>query len=152
MDFVSKIVEFNEVAGNENEFDARKVALYIGLVLEEAQELIDALPHSAQIEGLGKLSTALDYYSRRFKGGEFDKDVNRINRVEALDAFVDIGVVTLGGAHALGADVNGACHEVMDSNLSKFPIIDGKRTVIKDENGKVKKPEGYRAPELEQFL
>lgn len=149
MDFVDKIVEFNEVAGTGGEFDARKVALYIGLQLEEMAEKIAAIPNQ---ERLGNLRVALEYHSMLFKEGRFDDSVRQIDRVEALDADVDLAVVALGGAAALGANVQGACHEVMDSNLSKFPIVDGKRVAVKDENGKVKKAEGYRPPNLEPFV
>lgn len=149
MDFVEKIVEFNTVAGTTGAFDERKVALYIGLQLEEMAEKIASIPDQAN---LGNLRVALEYHSRLFKGGRYDDAVKNIDRVEALDADIDLAVVALGGATSLGADVNGACHEVMDSNLSKFPIVDGVRVALKDENGKVKKADCYRPPQLEQFL
>jgi predicted HAD superfamily Cof-like phosphohydrolase len=45
--------------------------------------------------------------------------------------------------------VNGAWHEVARSNLDK---IDRKTMkVIKNELGKVMKPEGWRPPELDRF-
>lgn len=40
MDFVDKVSKFNEIGGIKNEFDARKVALYIGLQAEEFAEKI----------------------------------------------------------------------------------------------------------------
>lgn len=150
MDFVEAVQEFNEVAGTGGSFDARKVALYIGLQLEELGEKIEALPN---VEDLVSLKQVLEHYSTCFKTGQFDTEVEQINRVEALDADVDLAVVALGGACALGADVKGACTEVMSSNLSKFPVgPDGKRYALKDENGKVKKAEGYRPPSLERFV
>lgn len=149
-DFVSKVVGFNRIAGTGAQFDARKVALYIGLQLEELSEKIEAINDGAP--DLVGLIEDLHDFSSRFKSGFFDDAVNNGDRVAMLDADIDLAVVALGGACALGADVNGACHEVMDSNLSKFPIVNGERVAIKDANGKVVKAEGYRPPSLEKFL
>lgn len=162
-DFVSKVKEFNEIAGTKEILDARKVALYTALQLEELAEKIEALNKVEAIagvhpdKGLGKLFTALEWHSRRFKEGEFDALVSKAcenadTREELLDADIDLAVVSLGGAISVGADVEGACHEVADNNLSKFPLIDGVRTVLKDANGKVMKPEGYKPVSLEKFL
>ena len=147
-DFVQKVLVFNELAGTKEEFNSRKVALYTGLVLEEAAELIEAYNDPA----LDNLRVALEYHSRRFKHGEFDGSAKSINRVDALDGAVDIAVVALGTAISLGADVQGACREVADSNLSKAVKVDGKLVMLKDENGKVKKPDSYFAPSLKQYL
>jgi predicted HAD superfamily Cof-like phosphohydrolase len=69
---------------------------------------------------------------------------------ECLDALIDIMVVTIGAIHSLGADGEGAWAEVMRSNLDKIDPITG--FVKKREDGKVLKPEGWKPPELEQFL
>lgn len=163
MDFVEKVREFNQVAGTLEQLDARKVALYTALQLEELAEKIHAIAKAEKAagvepaEGLGKLLVALEYHSRRFKAGEFDALVSEAVkdddlREEILDADVDVAVVSIGGAISVGADVQGACHEVADNNLTKFPVINGVRTVLKDENGKVKKPEGYQPVSLRKFL
>lgn len=163
MDFVEKVREFNQVAGTLEQLDARKVALYTALQLEELAEKIHAIAKAEKAagvepaDGLGKLLVALEYHSRRFKAGEFDALVSEAVkdddlREEILDADVDVAVVSIGGAISIGADVQGACHEVADNNLTKFPIINGVRTVLKDENGKVKKPEGYQPVSLRKFL
>lgn len=159
-DFVAKVLEFNQVAGTTGEeFNPRKTALYIGLVLEEVKELIDSLPlgedGSADAQVLGAFAESVGAYSNAFKQGRFDATVGHMteeHREEALDAFVDISVVALGGATAIGSDVVGATHEVADNNLSKFPVINGVRTALKDENGKVVKPEGYKPVRLGKFL
>jgi bifunctional DNA-binding transcriptional regulator/antitoxin component of YhaV-PrlF toxin-antitoxin module len=150
MDFVEKVVEFNRVAGTGEQFDKRKVALYYGLIMEELAEGIEAL--NCDREAFLVMRNFLNNWSLRFKEGDFDHHMDDMSRVDGLDAFVDLAVVALGGACAMGAKVNGACHEVMDSNLSKFPIVDGVRTVEKDANGKVKKAAGYRPPNLEPFV
>ena len=70
--------------------------------------------------------------------------------VEQLDALVDILVVTLGAIRAGGFDGEGAWNEVMRTNFAKIDPDTGK--VRKREDGKVLKPEGWKAPELKQFL
>lgn len=148
-DFVGKVLKFNHIAGKKgNEFSVRDTSLYVGLILEEVAELIESIDGNE----LGKLHTALEYHSKRFKQGDFDRYVEKINRVDALDACVDIAVVAVGGASALGADVDGACHEVADSNLSKYELKDGEYVVLRDANGKIMKPASYRPPELKKFL
>jgi len=70
--------------------------------------------------------------------------------VTDLDAMIDILVVTIGAIHSMGADPEGAWNEVMRSNLAKIDPDSG--TVLKREDGKVLKPEGWTAPELSPFL
>ena len=70
--------------------------------------------------------------------------------VEQLDALIDILVVTIGAIHSMGADAEGAWNEVMRTNLEKIDPDTGK--VRKREDGKVLKPEGWKPPELSQFL
>ena len=70
--------------------------------------------------------------------------------VTDLDALIDILVVTIGAIHSMGANPEGAWNEVMRSNLDKIDPESGR--VIKREDGKVLKPEGWIAPELDPFL
>ena len=70
--------------------------------------------------------------------------------VSDLDALIDILVVTVGAIHSMGADAEGAWNEVMRSNLAKIDLESG--LVLKREDGKVLKPAGWTAPELDPFL
>ena len=72
------------------------------------------------------------------------------NRVEQLDALIDILVVTIGAIHSMGADAEGAWKEVMQTNFAKIDHATGK--VLKREDGKVLKPVGWKSPELAQFI
>jgi predicted HAD superfamily Cof-like phosphohydrolase len=74
----------------------------------------------------------------------------RNDRLEELDALIDILVVTVGALHSLGVDAEGAWHEVMRSNLSKIDRETG--MVRKREDGKVLKPITYSPPDLKPFL
>ena len=81
---------------------------------------------------------------------ELEEAVMANDRVEQLDALVDILVVTMGAISAGGFDGEGAWKEVMDTNFAKIDPDTGK--VRKREDGKVLKPEGWKAPELAQFV
>ena len=72
------------------------------------------------------------------------------DRVEQLDALVDILVVTMGAIRAGGFDGEGAWKEVMDTNFAKIDPTTGK--VTKRADGKVLKPEGWQPPQLEKFI
>jgi predicted HAD superfamily Cof-like phosphohydrolase len=81
---------------------------------------------------------------------ELQEAVKANDTVEQLDALVDILVVTMGAIRAAGFDGEGAWKEVMDTNFAKINPDTGK--VTKREDGKVLKPEGWKAPELAQFV
>ena len=82
--------------------------------------------------------------------GELLEAVAADDKVEQLDALIDILVVTMGAVRAAGWDGEAAWKEVMNTNFAKIDPTTGK--VIKREDGKVLKPEGWKAPELAQFV
>jgi predicted HAD superfamily Cof-like phosphohydrolase len=81
---------------------------------------------------------------------ELKEAINNSDRVETLDALIDIVVVTIGALHSMGADVEGAWKEVMSTNFAKIDKETGK--VRKREDGKVLKPVGWEPPALQQFV
>ena len=82
--------------------------------------------------------------------GELNEAVENNDRVEQLDALIDILVVTIGAIHSMGADAEGAWKEVLKTNLAKIDPETGK--VTKRNDGKVLKPEGWKAPQLAPYL
>lgn len=70
--------------------------------------------------------------------------------VEVLDALADIGYILAGTIinHGMQHIYDDAFNEVHRSNMAK--VVDGK--VIRREDGKVLKPEGWQAPQLAPFL
>ena len=70
--------------------------------------------------------------------------------VEVLDALADIGYILAGTIfnHGMQDIYDDAFNEVHRSNMAK--LVDG--IVIRREDGKVLKPEGWQAPQLAQFL
>ena len=99
-------------------FNELQYAMYIKLIDEEHQELLEAT-----------LSE---------------------DRIEQLDALIDILVVTIGAIHSAGWDAEGAWKEVMATNFAKIDKETGK--VRKREDGKVLKPVGWVPPELAPFV
>ena len=76
--------------------------------------------------------------------------INNHDKVETLDALIDILVVTIGAIHSMGADAEGAWKEVMQTNFNKIDKETGK--VRKREDGKVLKPVGWVPPNLTPFV
>jgi predicted HAD superfamily Cof-like phosphohydrolase len=72
------------------------------------------------------------------------------SQLDELDALIDILVVTIGAIHSMGADGERAWKEVMRTNFAKIDRDTGR--VRKREDGKVLKPQGWTAPELQPFL
>lgn len=72
------------------------------------------------------------------------------DKVEQLDALIDILVVTIGAIHSMGADAEGAWKQVMSTNFAKIDRTTGK--VRKREDGKVLKPQGWQPPDLKPFV
>jgi predicted HAD superfamily Cof-like phosphohydrolase len=81
---------------------------------------------------------------------ELSVAINDNDRVEQLDALIDILVVTIGAIHSGGFDAEGAWKEVMMTNFAKIDHETGK--VRKREDGKVLKPTGWTPPNLEPFV
>lgn len=102
------------------------------------------------VEGFDKDQFALyfDLIGEEFK--ELNVAYSAGDKVEMLDALIDILVVTIGAVHSMGADGEGAWKEVMRTNFAKIDKETGK--VRKREDGKVLKPLGWKPPELAQFI
>ena len=81
---------------------------------------------------------------------ELQEALESNDRVEQLDALIDILVVTIGAIHSAGFDGEGAWKEVMKTNFAKIDRETGK--VRKREDGKVLKPLGWEPPNLSIFV
>lgn len=81
---------------------------------------------------------------------ELQEGFNNNDRVEILDALIDIIVVTAGAINSMGANGQGAWDEVMRTNFAKIDTNTGK--VRKREDGKVLKPDGWKEPDLKPFV
>jgi len=81
---------------------------------------------------------------------ELQEAFDQKDKVEILDALIDIIVVTVGAINSMGANGQEAWNEVMRTNFAKIDSQTGK--VRKRQDGKVLKPEGWLPPELSQFI
>jgi predicted HAD superfamily Cof-like phosphohydrolase len=145
--------------------ETRRLALK--LIFEELEELAVALDVRETWKKLceGNLTSAYNH-----------PDGDNVDEVETLDALADIEYTTLWGVNAtgLGSTYNDAFNEVCRSNDSKgcdtfkdakessqmfedkgistniIPV--GDKFVIKDKNGKVKKPINYSPAQLEKYV
>lgn len=81
---------------------------------------------------------------------ELSVAINNHDKVETLDALIDILVVTIGAIHSMGANAEGAWNEVMQTNMAKIDPVTGK--VRKREDGKVLKPDGWKPPDLNPYI
>ena len=107
---------------------------------------------------------ACDQTTKQYNSDQYDLYLNLIDeeveelkealeahdRVEQLDALIDILVVTIGAIHSGGFDGEGAWKEVMGTNFAKVDSFTGK--VTKREDGKVLKPAGWQAPKLKPHV
>lgn len=81
---------------------------------------------------------------------ELQEAVKDNDRVEQLDALLDMIVVIAGAIHSAGFDGEGGWDEVIRSNMSKVDPETGK--VLKREDGKVLKPVTFSPPDLNPFI
>ena len=166
--FVADVRRFTEAVGcTTDRFNVRQTALYIGLQLEEMAEKLEAIfPPN-----VGTMDTAqIRTLSSAFKQGALDIYVANGDRAAMLDADIDLAWVTIGSALSQGADVLGAMREVARANLDKLVECDDQHLgmdrplqdcpkcggrlayAIKDANGKVMKPAGWRGPDITPFI
>jgi predicted HAD superfamily Cof-like phosphohydrolase len=80
---------------------------------------------------------------------EFIKARNENDDIETLDACFDMMWVIIGYMLSKGYDVEGAWDEGAKSNLAKIDKVTGK--VIKRDDGKVLKPDGWKKPDFSKF-
>jgi predicted HAD superfamily Cof-like phosphohydrolase len=102
------------------------------------------------VEGFDKDQFALYFNLIEEEFKELNVAYTAGDKVEMIDALIDILVVTIGAVHSMGADGEGAWKEVMRTNFAKIDKETGK--VRKREDGKVLKPLGWEPPELSQFI
>lgn len=130
---------FNDISGASKETSYEAIEAQLVLVKEEVKELADA--------------------------------VEQMEAAEVMAEAIDVLVVTMGllqKLEALGFDVDKACQRIGQTNLTKFPtsltVVDESvkmyegigvkvtptfdftcdRWVLRDENGKVRKPVGFK--------
>lgn len=79
---------------------------------------------------------------------ETSKAFEEQDLIEVADGLADMVWVIMGMCSSCGIDFEKVWNEVKASNMSKF--IDGK--AIKNEDGKIMKPEAYFRPDIKKVL
>jgi predicted HAD superfamily Cof-like phosphohydrolase len=102
----------------------------------------DQLPSKENAELYAKLIEEESY--------EFRNAVDQNDDVEQLDACMDMIWVILGYCHMKNFKVAEAWDEVAKSNFAKVDKATGK--VIRREDGKILKPEGWKPPDLKEYV
>jgi hypothetical protein len=111
----------------------------------DVRTFIDACDQVPSVENISLYRNLIVEEFWEFKTGDDKND-----DIERLDACMDMIWVILGYCKMKGYNVYGAWNEVARSNLAKIDIQTGK--VIKNEAGKVMKPEGWTPPKLDTFI
>ncbi len=143
---INDVRAFMEAGEQQN--TPEQVGKQLGFALEELDEALCALEFPV-IETPIRTEDVKEF-AKQFKAGDYTDAVDSANKVELLDGLLDLAWVAIGGAIAMGADVEGAWAEIVRSNMSKVNPETGK--MDKDANGKVIKPAHYSKPDLARFL
>lgn len=114
----------------------------------DQERFMQACDQSTNIENRDQFNMYLKLIEEEAE--ELNQAIIDKNKVEMLDALIDILVVTIGAIHSMGADAEGAWKEVMRTNFAKIDQETGK--VRKREDGKVLKPAGWEPPNLKTYL
>lgn len=153
---ITEIRRFME-AGDQTtqEFNPRQAALYVGLILEEVAELLRTVAgkdgyRDGHFESAG-LAAAVSAQADRFKAGDFNGLLARVDRAALLDDLLDTAWTSIGLGYSIGADMPGAAGEVARSNMSKANPDTGKidRHPL---TGKLQKAPTFRPPALAPYL
>jgi predicted HAD superfamily Cof-like phosphohydrolase len=89
-----------------------------------------------------RMSLLVEEYAEYLKA-ESENDI-----VEIADALADMIYIICGTAVSYGIPLDVIYDEVHQSNMNK--LVDGK--VIRREDGKVKKPEGWQPPDIRKII
>ena len=114
----------------------------------DQEKFMRACDQTADIENRDQFNMYLGLIEEEAE--ELNQAIINKDKVEMLDALIDMLVVTIGAIHSAGFDAEGAWKEVMSTNFAKIDKKTGK--VIKREDGKVLKPDGWTPPNLKEFL
>lgn len=109
--------------------DSKKIGLYTDLVREEIGELEEAMSEFHAAENIEEMIQA---------------------KADALDAICDSIWVLIGLARVMDLPVEWGWDAVTISNLKKVDPELG--TIIRDEHGKIQKPDGWKPPDMLKIM
>lgn len=156
-DLIESVPEFMELGEQTTDrFNARQACLYTGLQCEELAEKIEAIMEGtltpSQRDHLGVLANTLRIFSKEFKQGLHEGDILRSTHKDLIDADFDLAWVSVAAVFSSSIAGHRAIAHGTYTNMAKFPLVNGERVCIKDENGKIKKPEGWKPPDFSPYV
>jgi predicted HAD superfamily Cof-like phosphohydrolase len=116
--------------------------------LHDQKKFMQACSQSTDVFNKEQFDLYVNLVREELQELEEAKEIN--DRVEILDALIDIIVVSCGALHSLGVDADGAWKEVMRSNFDKVDPRSGR--VKKRQDGKILKPDNWEPPKLKNFV
>jgi predicted HAD superfamily Cof-like phosphohydrolase len=114
-------------------------------MFEDQKQFMQACGQTTDIENIAQYKL---YHSLMKE--EMQELEDSTTKEDDVDALIDILVVTIGALHSIGVDAQGAWDEVYRSNMAKVDA--GTGVVLRREDGKILKPEGWQPPNLKQYL
>lgn len=152
---VDSVYEFNNIGQTTPpgaDYNADRTGFYIGMMLEEMAETLEAVMFGAvdkgQEAGLRSYVFAMKDLGKSFKEGGCHGAVLRADRTELLDGCIDVSVVTLGAMMYQTPRFREAIGAVLRANAEKCPG----GVATHDANGKIVKPAGWTKPDLSTFV
>lgn len=151
--FVHNVGQFMRIGGQTvGKFNPDQSCLYMGLQLEELAEKLVAIRNgSITKDAADRFDIVIEQIqtlSDEFKRGMHRGNIMRADAEAVLDADIDLAWVSIGAVMSFSNDPDAALHEVARANLAKFPNGE----VVRDNNGKVMKPKGWKGPDLSPFV
>lgn len=148
-----RVRNFMQVGGQTvDQFNVQQTGLYIGLICEELAETISVVADAAVTQTervrMHTVAALLQQFSMEFREGAHRGDILRCDHAELLDGFIDLAVVSVGAISSFSPDGSAATAAVLDANDAKYLGGVAQRT----PDGKIKKPEGWRAADLTPFI
>lgn len=153
MPLVPAVRHFMRTGGQTiDRFNVRQATLYMGLQLEELAEKVKVLQDGC-IEQHGRdrlqpLFDALEAFSGEFKAGEHQGAMLRCDHAQLIDADFDMAWVSIGAIFSTARNGGDAISHGAYTNLDKFRG----GVVLRDINGKVQKPPGWRPPDFTPYV
>ncbi len=154
-DLVESVHRFNtigQVVPPDGTFNADRVGFYTGMQCEELAEKLNAIAYGTltvdQQSHMRAFANMLDSLGKEFKRGLHRGSILRSDREAVMDGDIDVLVVTLGSLAYQSGTYTAAIDAVLDANAAKMPGGVAKH----DENGKIVKPAGWKAPDLAPFI
>lgn len=149
MSHFHQVVQFNEAARGDlphrpTKLTLEQAKLCLRILIEEPFECFEAMfdPESSALQRMRNHLNAIQY---TLKHETSEADLVQ-NNVMLLDGLCDTVVVAMGMAAMAGLPFNEGMDEVNRSNLAKIDQVSGK--CLKDEGGKILKPQGWTKPDL----